>query len=78
MIPPGALREQKLEESTLIFFSSDNGGPEHANGSNNGPLHGGKATTWEGGIRLDADILYHDVKANRIQHADGVEPPAVG
>jgi Protein of unknown function (DUF2442) len=34
--------------------------------------------TWEGGIRLDADILYHDVKANQIQHADGVEPPAVG
>ena len=34
--------------------------------------------TWEGGIRLDADILYHDVKANQIQHADGDEPPAVG
>src|ERR687896_1268255 len=34
--------------------------------------------TWEGGIRLDADILYHDVKANQIQHADGDELPAVG
>jgi hypothetical protein len=41
--------------------------------------------TWEGGIRLDADILYHDVKAHnemehkgKIQHAGGDEPPAVG
>jgi hypothetical protein len=41
--------------------------------------------TWEGGIRLDADILYHDVKAHqevehksKIQHVDGVEPSAVG
>ena len=34
--------------------------------------------TWEGGIRLDADILYHDVRSSGIQHADGVEPPAVG
>jgi len=34
--------------------------------------------TWEGGIRLDADILYHDVKSNRIQPVDGVEPTAVG
>ena len=35
--------------------------------------------TWEGGIRLDSDILYHDVKANQIQHAGAGEPkPAVG
>jgi hypothetical protein len=42
--------------------------------------------TWEGGIRLDADILYHDVKHNHelkhddsIQQAGDVEPPsAVG
>lgn len=37
--------------------------------------------TWEGGIRLDPDLLYHEVAArqNPIQHADGGElPPAVG
>ena len=36
--------------------------------------------TWDGGIRLDADILYHDVKANQIQHvgAGEIPPPAVG
>jgi len=35
--------------------------------------------TWEGGIRLDADILYHDVKHNHIQQADEGKPEsAVG
>ena len=37
--------------------------------------------TWEGGIRLDPDLLYHEVAArqNPIQQADGGElPPAVG
>ena len=45
------LRDVKLEEDTLIFFISDNGGPP-VNASNNGVLHGVKATTWEGGIRV--------------------------
>jgi arylsulfatase A-like enzyme len=45
------LRDAKLEEDTLIFFISDNGGPP-VNASNNGVLHGQKATTWEGGIRV--------------------------
>jgi arylsulfatase A-like enzyme len=40
-----------LEEKTLVFFISDNGGPI-ANGSSNGPLRGTKTTTWEGGIRV--------------------------
>ena len=34
--------------------------------------------SWEGGIRLDADILYHDVKANQIQQAGGDQSPVVG
>ena len=37
--------------------------------------------TWEGGIRLDADILYHDVKHSQrsnheIQQAGGGTPPS--
>lgn len=47
-----ALRQRGLEDDTLVFFISDNGGPERGNGSDNGPLRGGKATTWEGGIRV--------------------------
>jgi arylsulfatase A-like enzyme len=45
------LRTLKLEEQTLIFFVSDNGGPP-VNGSSNGSLRGYKAQTWEGGIRV--------------------------
>jgi arylsulfatase A-like enzyme len=45
------LRDTKLEENTLVFFISDNGGPP-VNASNNAPLNGVKATTWEGGVRV--------------------------
>ena len=51
-----ALRAANLEENTLIFFFSDNGGPTMAgttiNGSRNTPLRGSKRQTWEGGIRV--------------------------
>jgi len=46
------LRKNKLEENTLIFFVSDNGGPTNNNGSRNAPLRGFKAQTWEGGIHV--------------------------
>jgi len=45
------LRDLEIEEQTLIFFVSDNGGPP-VNASNNGPLRGHKASTWEGGVRV--------------------------
>jgi len=45
------LRELKLEDRTLIFFISDNGGPVSRT-VHNGPLRGGKWTLWEGGIRV--------------------------
>ena len=48
----GKIRELKQEEDTLIFFISDNGGPTPQTTSGNGPLHGFKAQTWEGGIRV--------------------------
>jgi arylsulfatase A-like enzyme len=51
-----ALRSANLEEQTLIFFFSDNGGPTMPgttiNGSSNAPLRGSKRQTWEGGIRV--------------------------
>src|SRR5262249_1410337 len=49
------LRSAGLEENTLVFFFSDNGGPIGkfaANGSVNTPLRGSKGDTWEGGIRV--------------------------
>ncbi len=51
-----ALRAAKLEEDTLIFFFSDNGGPTMptttVNASINRPLRGSKRQTYEGGIRV--------------------------
>src|SRR5262249_49273907 len=50
------LRAEKLEENTLVFFISDNGGPTMQgttiNSSINTPLRGSKRTTLEGGIRV--------------------------
>lgn len=47
----GKLREHKIEDNTLIFFISDNGGPTGSNGSRNYPLRGFKGQVFEGGIR---------------------------
>jgi arylsulfatase A-like enzyme len=46
------LREAGIEDDTLIFFISDNGGPESVNASDNGPLRGGKGQAAEGGVRV--------------------------
>ncbi len=46
------LRELKLEENTLIFFISDNGGPTQQTTSSNLPLNGVKGQVLEGGIRV--------------------------
>ena len=47
----GKLRELDLEGDTMVVYLSDNGGPAE-NGSNNGPLRGGKGSPWEGGVRV--------------------------
>jgi arylsulfatase A-like enzyme len=44
-----------LDGNTILFFSSDNGGPK-AQGADNGTLRAGKATTYEGGIRVPAFV----------------------
>jgi arylsulfatase A-like enzyme len=48
----GKVRELRLEENTLVFFLSDNGGPTASTTSKNTPLRGFKLTMWEGGIRV--------------------------
>jgi arylsulfatase A-like enzyme len=50
------LRDEGLEENTLVFFISDNGGPTMegttTNASSNAPFRGSKRTTLEGGVRV--------------------------
>jgi len=46
------LRDVGVEEDTLVFFFSDNGGPTNANGSINTPLRAGKGSMYEGGMRV--------------------------
>jgi len=49
------LKEQDLEKSTLVIFTSDNGGLKFAN---NSPFTGNKGHLWEGGIRVPAAIRW--------------------
>lgn len=46
------LQELGLDENTIVFFLSDNGGPIAHNGSRNTPLRGAKSDVWEGGYRV--------------------------
>jgi arylsulfatase A len=59
------LKELKLHERTLVIFTSDNGAgirgkkpnakepfPGRSMSGNNGPLRGGKGSTFEGGVRV--------------------------
>lgn len=46
------LQELGIEENTIVYFLSDNGGPETKNSSNNGVLREGKSSVYEGGFRV--------------------------
>lgn len=47
-----ALKDEGLDENTLVIFTSDNGPVIRPNAGSAGPLRGGKASTWEGGQRV--------------------------
>ncbi|MFC2102271.1 sulfatase-like hydrolase/transferase [Bacteroidota bacterium] len=46
------VKELGLEENTIIWFISDNGGASYTGATDNGPLKGGKLTYFEGGINV--------------------------
>jgi arylsulfatase A-like enzyme len=49
-----SLAEERLTESTLVIFTSDNGPwlSQGLHGGAAGPLREGKGTTWDGGVRV--------------------------
>jgi arylsulfatase A-like enzyme len=47
------LEQEDIRKDTLVLFLSDNGGPR-GSGANNGSLRAGKATVYEGGLRVPA------------------------
>lgn len=49
----GTLEQEKIGGDTMILFLSDNGGPRNQ-GADNGSLRAGKATVFEGGLRVPA------------------------
>ena len=65
----GQLRRSGLEDNTLVFFLSDNGGPTRELTSSNLPLRGEKGQMYEGALRvpymvqwkgrLPAGVVYH-------------------
>jgi arylsulfatase A-like enzyme len=46
------LKELKLDDNTLVIFTSDNGGTRGAGTSKNGPFRAGKGSVHEGGVRV--------------------------
>jgi len=52
-----ALQREGLEKNTIVLFFSDNGGEDQL-GADNRPLRDGKASVFEGGIRVPAFIRW--------------------
>lgn len=85
------LNELQLEENTLVFFVTDNGGPTKGNTSSNGPLRGFKGQVLEGGVRVpfvvqwkgklpagrtyDQPVIQLDIQPTALAAA-GIETPA--
>lgn len=62
------LKQEKLDENTLIIFVSDNGGSP-LTGAKNSPLSAGKYSLWEGGIRVPMAISWPGkVEAGKVQN----------
>jgi len=63
------LTQQKLVDNTLVVFYSDNGGLDKNDNNtptNNAPLRNGKATLYEGGIRVPLIVSWPDKIAKNV------------
>ncbi|XP_033114920.1 steryl-sulfatase-like [Anneissia japonica] len=64
----GTIDKLGLRNNTFVYFTSDNGGFMEERGDDgerqggyNGPFKGGKANTWEGGMRVPTIVRYPGV-----------------
>ena len=48
----GKVKDEGLEENTIFFFLSDNGGATYTKATTNHPLKGGKMSDFEGGLNI--------------------------
>ncbi|MFK7850953.1 MAG: sulfatase [Akkermansiaceae bacterium] len=79
-----ALDRLKLTDNTIIIFTSDNGGNcynwvERERPTSNRPLRGGKATIYEGGVRVPCVIVWPekttpDTRSNAIIQSEDFYP----
>lgn len=52
------VKELGLEETTIIFFASDNGGAVYTGATDNAPLKGGKFSNFEGGLNIPCMVKW--------------------
>jgi len=61
------LEKSGISNNTIVFFLSDNGGPEQDNASDNGVLRAGKSSFYEGGIHVPFAMRWPDkIKAGQV------------
>jgi arylsulfatase A-like enzyme len=61
------LDELDITNNTIVFYLSDNGGPEKHNASDNGELREGKSSLYEGGIHVPFAVQWPGmIPANKI------------
>lgn len=64
-----AMKNNHLDENTIVVFLNDNGGATN-NNSDNGPLRGMKGSKWEGGIRVAMAVSWkNQLPANKVYNS---------